>query len=679
MPRPILRPPTRLALLSLLLLLAALPAAARTLTMQVARVATPVATLGDVQVRLRWRDGAGTGELEVRAARVDAVDLGYRFRDVAWRCLLSRDGVGGWRCDGELRAGDGAPLRLSVDLATASTDAVLTRGPASLSLRRSAATPDLTRIDLARVPLAWAQALASQGWEAGRLGAGTLNGRLLVATPSDAPLRVTGTLGLAAAGVDTPDGSIAAEGLEADVEIDYHRASGTTTLALDAVLRGGDLLAAGAYVALPPTPVRVAIAGTLRDGGGWDLSRVSWDDGAALRTEGSAAFTDDGTLRTLDMALRSDALAPLPARYLSAWLGVAGLSGMALDGALDARIAVRDGALADLSLVPQRVSIADAAARFAFDGVEGALRYALAGGAIDSTLSWRGARLGQVAIGPASWPWRSGDGRLRLLRDVRLPVLGGEVTISGLALQPPRDDQGLRLEGGVALDGLQLGGLSEAFGGPAFPGTLGGRIPRVAYADQRLAVEGDLVMQVFDGSIRASGLAMERPFGVAPTLSADLALDQLDLLAITGVFDLGSVSGRLGGRIDGLRLVDWRATAFDAQLRTQPRRGVRQRISQRAVQDIGSVGDASFATSLQGQLIGLFDDFGYRHIGVSCRLANGVCQMGGLRSVGDGFTLVEGRGIPRLDVVGFNRRVDWATLVERLAAVGSGEVAPVFD
>jgi hypothetical protein len=30
-------------------------------------------------------------------------------------------------------------------------------------------------------------------------------------------------------------------------------------------------------------------------------------------------------------------------------------------------------------------------------------------------------------------------------------------------------------------------------------------------------------------------------------------------------------------------------------------------------------------------------------------------------------------------VVGFNRQVDWPTLVERLQAVGSGELSPVVE
>ena len=106
---------------------------------------------------------------------------------------------------------------------------------------------------------------------------------------------------------------------------------------------------------------------------------------------------------------------------------------------------------------------------------------------------------------------------------------------------------------------------------------------------------------------------------------------------------------------------------------------MRQRISQRAVQNISSVGDASFVSSLQGRLIGLFDDFGYANLGISCRLANEVCDMGGLHSAGNSFTIVEGSGLPRLNVVGFNRRVDWPTLVERLEAVGKGDVKPVVE
>lgn len=173
---------------------------------------------------------------------------------------------------------------------------------------------------------------------------------------------------------------------------------------------------------------------------------------------------------------------------------------------------------------------------------------------------------------------------------------------------------------------------------------------------------------------------MERPFGTAPTLSADIAIDDLNLESLTGVFGFGEITGALDGHIKDLRLVDWHPETFDADLRSDPSWKGRQRISQRAVQDLSSVGGGEgLGSSLQAQALKLFDDFGYRRIGIRCQLAQEVCEMDGLRSAGAGFIIVEGAGIPRLSVVGFNHRVDWPTLVERLIAVTQGESKPVFE
>ena len=226
---------------------------------------------------------------------------------------------------------------------------------------------------------------------------------------------------------------------------------------------------------------------------------------------------------------------------------------------------------------------------------------------------------------------RSGDGAITLTDAVPVPFLGGTLRFENMTLRPPSGEQGADAVFGLGVEHLELGKLATTFGWPAFRGELTGRLPRAHYANERLDFEGGLSLAMFDGRVDVSSLSMERPFGVAPTLAADLAIEDLDLLALTEVFDFGSISGRLDGRIDALRLVDWTVTAFDADLHTDPTRRTRQRISQRAVQSISSVGDSSIVSSLQGQLIGLFDDFGYKRIGIGCQLANEVCHMRGLR------------------------------------------------
>jgi hypothetical protein len=223
---------------------------------------------------------------------------------------------------------------------------------------------------------------------------------------------------------------------------------------------------------------------------------------------------------------------------------------------------------------------------------------------------------------------------------------------------------------------VDVGRMATAFGWPAFSGRLAGRFPQIRYADDVLGAGGEIVMQVFDGEVRVSGLSIERPFGVAPALSAGIVLKNLDLQPMTDVFGFGRIEGRLEGEIAGLRLLDWRPTAFDARLRTVEKG--RRRISQLAVAQLTQIGGGGGVSGLQGRLMGAFDSFGYRRIGLSCKLANSICEMGGVDDSAGGYTILQGSGLPLITIRGFQRRVDWPVLVERLKVVASGQ-RPVVE
>ena len=682
-----------LALVAIACLLACVQAHARTMEADIARISLPVATLERVQVRLDWPATAQTGTLTLRAGRVQAPELGLDARGVTWTCPLERDsgkretgnGTAGWRCEGPLRSG-GVTFLLAVAFDDAGTSAQLRQGKrASLALQRDTASPDLTRIDLTRVPIAWAQSLLAKSWADARLQGGTLDGRIDVHAPAQGPLRISGRVQADGVKLETTDASIAADNLAGDLRFDYRLfdTPRPSLLTLDGTIDGGEFLAGTVYVALPKEPVTLSLAGEQHPGAGWRFPRFEWHDGTALVATGSAAFDADANLRALDVTATSADLGPLRDRYLTGPLGTAGLPDLALLGALDLRLRIGDGALQAFELRPRAVDIVDPVTkRFAFRGVEGDLKFSRTT-PVESALRWNDGALYGLAFDAARLPLRSEGGAISITEPVPVPLLGGTLRFDDMTLRPPADGRGAEAVFGISLDDFDIGELAQAFGWPAFRGTLTGRLPRARYAKEALAFEGGLTLTVFDGRVDVSSLSMERPFGVAPTLAADLRLEDLDLLALTEVFDFGSITGRLDGRIDALRLVDWTVTAFDAELHTDPtaakRHRVKQRISQRAVQSISSVGDASFMTTLQGQLIGLFDDFGYRRIAIGCRLAVEVCDMTGLDSRGDSFTIVAGAGLPRLAVVGIHRRVDWPTLVERLAAVGSGDVAPVVE
>ncbi|PRH81605.1 hypothetical protein C6N40_11595 [Arenimonas caeni] len=664
-------------LCGVLLMLAALPLQARVLRMEVDALRSGAANLQGVDVRLDWRDGASTGELSLDARRLDVPALGQVHQGLRWRCPLSRDDAGRWRCEGQVRSDAGAG-RLQVALSGEAIDAMFASAGASLDYGWQAGAPDRHRVDLRAVPVAWLEAFLASLWEAGQWGSGRLDGRVDLQLPADAPLRAQADLVLADVGVDTPDGWLAAAGMHGRLRLAYAQPGGQTAVDLHYSARGGEFLVGSLYVPLPDAPVELALA--LRGGDdGWRVPAFSWKDGRVLEAAGSARLDTAGTLADLDLSLSLGELATARDRYLSGYLAPAGFADLVLAGEARARLVLAGGELDSLSLGLERLTAIDPRQRFTLAGLHGDLRWTAGTEPVAGALAWDSAALFGIGLGHANMPFRSAGGQLLLVSPVSVAALEGHIRLDQLRWQPPGGGNGARFQLGATLEALDLGSLSQRLGWPPFTGTLGGRIPSARYEGNVLTLDGGLAMQAFGGTVSLSELVMERPFGVAPTLSAAVAIDDVDMEPMTAAFGFGSITGRMDGRIAGLRMVDWSPVAFDAWLGSDESWKGRRRISQRAVEDISKVGGGGgLMGGLQAQALRLFDDFRYARLGLGCRLRDNVCVMSGVGSAGDGYTIVEGAGLPRIQVVGFRRRVDWPTLVARLKAATEGQ-NPVIE
>mgnify|MGYP006188872293 FL=1 len=672
------RPATLGKMLLCSLLLAALPSQAKVLRAQVDAVRSEVATLEGVSLTLAWSDDDASGSLELRAKSAEMPLLGYRGRDLAWRCPLTRDDDGGWACAGGLQLAGGATHPLSLAVSPAGTRAELAVGARRISYETVAAAPDRHRIEIARIPVAWLSHFLAGLWSDGQWTAGEVGGRIDIAAPEAGPFAVETALTLADIGLETPDGWLAAAGLQAELGISYRDQAGRRQVGVDLRARGGEFLAQGLYAQLPATPVDLHLTAEQTGSEGWRLPALRWRDGEVLQASGKATLAADASLRDLALDLRLGDLAVARDRYLSGFLAPAGFSDLVLSGRATARLALEQGRASLMSLQMDGVTAVDPRQRFALAGLDGDLKWTLGKTAIDSALQLKGGALYGIGLGPARLAFRSSGGELRLRQAARIAALGGQVSLDDLRWQAPTDEQRTRFQLGLTLDALDLGSLSQRLGWPPFTGSLGGRIPSARYQDNVLTLDGGLAMEVFGGSVALSSLVMERPFGVAPTLSAEIAIEDIDMEPMTAAFGFGSITGRMDGRIAALRMVDWSPVAFDARLMTDTAWKGRRRISARAVEDISKVGGAGLVAGLQTQVLKLFDDFGYARIGLACRLRDNVCAMDGVGSAGDGYTIVEGSGLPRIQVVGFRRQVDWPTLVDRLKAATEGQ-APVIQ
>lgn len=654
----------RLAL-ALAVLASATPAAA------VSRLAAARVTAGEV-VAQDVAATLGPDGIELTATSLDAPS-GYAWRALRWSCTPSTEGLVE-HCAGPVRARAG-PQRPSGTLALERGESgwavALSSGRASARVAVADGRPIDVR--LRRVPLAWFSPLLASALPKLAPGAGRIDATLAVAT--DAALDVEGEIALDGVAFDSSDGTLAASDLHLRSTVSRREGdAGRARYVLDGRIDSGQWLVAPLFVDHADSPASFGV--TIEESpDGYALPAWSWRDEGTLVANGSASLDRDAGLRRFEVERYEATLDRAWPRYAASALAGGAFASLGATGTVRGRlVAVPDSPLAgEIELLD--VTVRDEQERYAVEGLAGALAFAPAEPRT-TTLAWRGAALHRIAIGAGSARIVADATGHALAQALVLDALGGRVRVPRLVLA--REGAARRVEAAAELESLSVRALTEALDWPAFEGTLSGRIPAVRVEGERIAFDGALELEVFDGRVTLGGLALERAFGVAPSLAADVAIEDLALKPLTEAFSFGTIEGRLDGRVDGLRLVDWKPIAFELALRTDDQPGQRQRISQRAVDALSSVGGAGAGAGIQRSLLRMFDTFPYAEIGISCTLERNVCTMGGLDSADGGYTIVRGAGLPRLTVIGHQRRVDWPVLVARLEAATEG-AGPVID
>lgn len=525
------------------------------------------------------------------------------------------------------------------------------------------------RLILSKLPLVWVKERVQAVWNDLATLSGQATAELSIRRAGES---VQGSLALNDLGLDSKDGSVAAAAVDLSGVFEFVNRSAGRSFRWRAATGGGELLAGAVYFALPSTGATLEIEATAAPGKSWQLPRLSWTDGEGVSLRAAAEFgaAERYTVRVEELDADLSRAAP---RYLKTALATAGFDGLQLQGRVKATAVVDQSGWQALAMELQALEVRDAKGRISAENVHGEL--AMDASAPANTIDFAAAQLFGIPIGGGRIEWRWSPEHIELGQPLQVAVLGGSLKLTRLQrLTLPVG--GVAWEGGLDLQDLQVKQLALALGWPSFAGTLSGVLPQFRLENGGLKFDGDLRLKVFDGAMRISNLESERSFGIAPSLAADIDFDNLDLQQLTAALSFGEMTGWLDGSVHALRLLDWAPVAFDAKLRSDGDFSGKRRISQRAVQGISSVAGGGAAAS--NPIIKMFDSFGYSEFGLGCRLADNVCEMSGLPGDGGGYTIVKGSGLPRLDVVGFQKHVDWPLLLARLNAMAAGQ-APVID
>ncbi len=477
---------------------------------------------------------------------------------------------------------------------------------------------------------------------------------------------------LAAEELSDADGSIASENLNATLHAVVKRGNTGMEVALELEGRRGALYVEPVFIEMPSKPL------TLSARFDWLSAKqqlllqsltYSHPGSVQLEADGHINLAADEPLKTLRIEVLQADFPSLYDSYLRPWLYGSLLADLDTAGQISGTLRWNEGKLSQLALDPLNLSVDDREGRFALDAVNGRIRWNDTSTPVRSELFWAGGSVFQVALGASRVVLDASRDRLKLPQAVEIPVLDGVLAIDDFQLEFG-ENKPLRWQVNGLLEPVSLPQLNLALGWPEMGGKLSGVIPDVRYDDGNLKVGGILLIRVFEGQVTLRNLSLEQPFGLVPRLQVDARADNIDLETLTRTFSFGRIEGRLDGRVDGLDMQSWRPVAFDAEFATPEDDHSRHRISQKAVDNISSIGGGGVGGALSRSFLRFFEDFPYDRLGIRCRLENGICDMGGVAPAANGYYLVKGRLIPpRLDVIGYADRVDWDTLIAQIMAV----------
>lgn len=491
--------------------------------------------------------------------------------------------------------------------------------------------------------------------------------------------KLNASLGVAALQLSNEPGTIVAENVQ--LAIDASLTPGQNGQPFEVRVRGqsGQALAGPALLDFTQHPLEMNAAGTWH-ADGIDVKNFTYTQPALLAAHGVAKIALGETPGLTSARLVIDRL-ELPAAYTSfaqLTLAATDFGELTTSGTLSGAVLLESNAVRTLALRFDDVQLRDKDGSFFMQNVRGDLNWsdATVASPAESHLEWTAGGAYGFSGGAARVDFLARAFDVKLTKPTRLPVFDGAIAIRQFALGDlDTDEMSLLFEGDIEPISMAL--ICKAFGWPEFSGQIAGRVPAVELRNKELRFGGDIEASIFDGRLVASNVRFVDPLGNWPRAYADIRARNLDLELVTRTFSFGTITGRLDADVLRLELFDWAPVAFDARLATPPGDRSRHKISAKAVTELANIGGGGggVAQALQSGVLQFFDEYSYAKLGIRCTLSNDVCLMSGVEPAGIGYYIVKGRGVPRIDIIGNEGRVNWPQLLSQIeAGMASDEV-----
>lgn len=387
-----------------------------------------------------------------------------------------------------------------------------------------------------------------------------------------------------------------------------------------------------------------------------------------LQVSGVVDLVPTFTIENLAIQAKSEQLRALRDTYLASWLETKAFKALTMQGKAEMQL---NWNTKDIQVSTQlhHVNLTDENLHLGLLDINGTLQWHNQAAHLPSQLSWSSGYVATaIPLGAGQLAIELSSEHITLLQPLNLPILDGRLRIDSFTLnhinQP--DMQGM-LKGSVSP--ISLNQLMTSLQLTAMEGIIAVNLPTIHYKNQQITTDGPIVLDIFDGYINIDQLRIQKPLANPTILTSEINVQQLNLAKLTHVTKFGEIQGELSGFIHHLQLVNWQPIAFNAYFATPENSVLPRTISQKAIDNLTSLGGSGTVDTLSRAVLSVFEQFSYQKLGAGCRLKKGICYIQGIEQQGDGYYIVKGGGLPRIDMVGYNQQVDWQILLTRLKRV----------
>ncbi len=473
------------------------------------------------------------------------------------------------------------------------------------------------------------------------------------------------------------DSTQAGENITAQFDTNIYFNDKITEIALNSNIQQGEVFFDPIYTSIE-TPLNINMQ-LLFSGTTYHLKELNYQHQNVLKfnANGQFNFTNTFKVEQLKLDVPKTPISNLYKSYLESWVSALLQRDLITTGDIDLHL---NWGKNDILLQSEisGLNIEDKQKLFGWSGIEGFIQWHNRKKDYSTALRWKKGYFSKIILGKSQLYIDAMGKNINLKAPFRQPILDGALIIETLKAKNV-GQKNMFIELGGSLKPIKLATLTTAFDAPALNGQISGIIPNITYnlSNRHINIGGAILIRAFDGEIVVHKLQLEKPISQLPILTADIDIKKLNLKTLTNITEFGEIQGELSGYIKSLRMLKWQPVAFDVYLGTPSDNKLPRRISQKAVQNLSNLGNGSAVGVLSQGALSFFENFSYQTIGWGCKLKNTICEMSGAEKTGKGYYIVKGGGLPRIDVIGYNEKVNWRDLFNRLKNISHIQ-APVI-